>query len=779
MRGTRWLLLVAIAAILGGIGFTYRVQKRIVLEAAPQRPKDLPGNLRAASECWEWDDTDAKNHARILAQISAIDMRETKDSSRTELTGVTLRMSSRKSDSYNLVKCAQATFFRADHRLYCQGEARITLSVPGAVQLGASQGCRADEQAEIAAAIARTGQVKHKLVTIHTSGLTLDTENHRADTDQPSTFSFERGEGKATGATYDPETHELQMKSDVEVHYQPASPNAKPMLIQAGGMKYNETGSEITLSPWGRLIRDGMTVEGENPVIQLEDHKEIRHVHALHAHGIDDLDKRNLQYSADELWMDFNEHGEVEKIIAQGNARLVSTSPAAETTVTANHVDLDFQVQKHESLLTRVAATGNGVITQRPLPAAGRELAETHVLRGENLEMKMRPEGKELEQVATNGGGSLEFQPNAPAQRHRVLTGDNMQIVYGSQNRIQSFHAVNVHTVTDPNAEERKKNRAQSVTDSKEILAKFDPKTSRLADMEQTGDFTYVEGDRQARAAKATLDSAQNVIVLDGYAKMWDSTGSTAADRIRMDQRSGDFTADGNVNSSRMPEKDAKKNSQMLSGDEPLQAQAKRMASTNHNRTIHYEGNVLMWQAANRITADSIDVDREKRNLIADGHVVSNLWEQPKDDAKKAGPAVLTVVRAPHLIYNDTTRLAFYSGGVNLVRGKIQMKGQELRGYLAESGADSRLDKAVADGAVEVVDTEPGLVRTGTGEHGEYHTSNQTVILTGGRPRFSDNQGQYMEGAKLTYHSGTGNLQSDGPSNQPVDSRVLRKSKRK
>lgn len=779
MRGTRWLLLVAIAAILGGIGFTYRNQKRIVLEAAPPRPKDLPENLRASSECWEWDDTDTKNQARIVAQISAVDMRETKDSSRTELAGVTLRMSSRKSDSYNLVKCAQATFFRADHRLYCEGEAKITLAVPGSVQLGETQGCHADEQTEIAAAMARAGQPKHKLVTIETAGLTLDTENHRADTDRPSTFSFERGEGKATGASYDPETHELQMKSDVEVHYQPASANGKPMLIQAGGMKYSETGSEISLSPWGRLIRENMTVEGENPVIQLEDHKEIRHVHALHAHGTDELDTRKLQYSADELWMDFDEHGEVEKIVAQGNARLVSTSNTAETTVTANHVDLDFQVQNHDSLLTRVAATGNGVVTQRPLPAPGRELAETHVLRSENLEMKMRPDGKELEQVVTNGGGNLEFQPNSPAQHHRVLTGDNMRILYGPQSRIESFHAVKVHTVTDPNVEERKKNRVQSVTDSQEILAKFDPKTGKLADMEQTGDFTYTEGDRRARAAKATLDNAQNVIVLDGFAKMWDSTGSTAADRIRMDQRTGDFAAEGNVNSSRMPEKDAKKNSQMLSSDEPLQAQAQRMKSTNHNRTIHYEGNVVMWQGANRITADTIDVDREKRNLTADGHVVSNLWEQPKDEAKKAGPAVLTVVRAGHLVYNDTSRVAAYSGGVNLVRGKMNIKSKDLRAYLAESGADSRLDKAYADGAVQVVDTEPDRVRTGTGEHGEYDTKTQTVILTGGRPKFSDNQGQFMEGAKLTYHSDTGNLQSEGPTNQPVDSRVLRKSKGK
>ena len=78
---------------------------------------------------------------------------------------------------------------------------------------------------------------------------------------------------------------------------------------------------------------------------------------------------------------------------------------------------------------------------------------------------------------------------------------------------------------------------------------------------------------------------------------------------------------------------------------------------------------------------------------------------------------------------------------------------------------------------MQIVDTEADRVRTGTGEHGEYYTADQKVILTGGRPKFSDNQGNSLEGAKLTYYADTGRLLSDGPANQPVQSRILRKSK--
>ncbi len=50
----------------------------------------------------------------------------------------------------------------------------------------------------------------------------------------------------------------------------------------------------------------------------------------------------------------------------------------------------------------------------------------------------------------------------------------------------------------------------------------------------------------------------------------------------------------------------------MLSGDEPLQATARKMDSRNRNRLIHYEGGVQMWQGANRIQADVVDVDRNR-----------------------------------------------------------------------------------------------------------------------------------------------------------------------
>jgi len=181
--------------------------------------------------------------------------------------------------------------------------------------------------------------------------------------------------------------------------------------------------------------------------------------------------------------------------------------------------------------------------------------------------------------VVTHAPGVLEFLPTSPP----TTTARSMATTSTSPTARRTASSPSAPatftTRTEPTADDRKRNRALSITTSRDLLARFDPQTSRLASMEQTGDFAYDEGGRHARAAKATLDSGQNVILLETSARVWDETGSTSANHIRMDQRTGDFTAEGQVKSSRLPDQNQKKNSEMLSGDQPIEAQARKMDS--------------------------------------------------------------------------------------------------------------------------------------------------------------------------------------------------------
>jgi len=346
------------------------------------------------------------------------------------------------------------------------------------------------------------------------------------------------------------------------------------------------------------------------------------------------------------------------------------------------------------------------------------------------------------------------------------------------------------------------------------MSAEFDPATGQMKRMEQWNDFSYEAGDRRARANRAVMEADENVMTLDTAARVWDSTGGTSADVIRIDQKTGDFAANGHVTSSRQPDK---KNSPsgMLAGDQPVESMADHMTAANHNHLLHYEGHVVMWQGGDRLTADRTDIDRDKRTLSVAGSVVTQFLEKKqnggetaeasKDEAAsrqrtdpvtssaksqpaepKSAPATsFVMVKAANMVYTDQDRLAHYTGAVALNRPGLQVKADDLRAILAESKKDtkkesddegeSRIEKAYADGHVEIVQAAPDRTRTGTSDHAEYYTDNERIILRGGQPQMVDSKKGYARGAELTYFVNDDRLLVSGSAQQRATSRLRRK----
>jgi lipopolysaccharide export system protein LptA len=233
----------------------------------------------------------------------------------------------------------------------------------------------------------------------------------------------------------------------------------------------------------------------------------------------------------------------------------------------------------------------------------------------------------------------------------------------------------------------------------------------------------------------------------------------------------------------------------MLSGDQSIEAVADHMTATNHNREIHYEGHVVLWQTADRITAQKVDIDRDKRLLAATGDVVTQFLEKPEDSstakpatgAQNATPAFV-VVKANSLAYTEQDRQAHYTGNVFFTRPGLRVKSDELRAFLAESkngdpskekekeeDRQSRLEKALADGHVEIVQTAADRTRTGTGEHAEYYTADERIFLRGGQPQLVDSKRGYTRGAELTYFINDDRLQVSGATGKRATSRLRRK----
>jgi lipopolysaccharide export system protein LptA len=822
MRGTRWLLLIAIVAILAGIAVTYRTQKRALAGTAPPKPAQLPLSLSGTRDDFNWTRRDGE---RALAEIHARRLKQEKDSNQVHLEQVELKIFNKPGDEYNLVKCAKAEFDEATSHLYSDGDVEITLKVPV------------------------EGQPTRPLVTIKSSKVTFEVKTGKASTDQAASFTFENGTGKSVGAWYDPTSRELHLVHDVEIDRKAPGPHALPMKIEAGELTYKEAASVVWLTHGARLTRENTVVNAESAVVQLEDGA-IRQVDAVTAQGVDEYPKRKLEYGAGELRVTYSDEGQVDHMSGRTNARLVSISEGSETTMTSDAIDLDFVPSQTQSVLKKAVGNGNATIESKPVAQPGGKLAETRIVRSQIIEVQMRPGGREIETVETQAPGQLDFIPNEAAQRQRRLNADHMIMKYGAANQLESFRALNVKTETQPTTDEHAKKQGVSTTHSKNMSAEFDPKTGQMQHMEQWDDFAYEQGERQARADRATMDADRNLMTLQQSARVTDATGATSADHIRMDQKTGDFAAEGHVSSSRQPDKKGAP-SGMLAGDQPVEAMADRMNAANHNRSLKYEGHVVMWQGGDRITADHVEIDREKRSLQAAGSVVTQFMEKAKDDEaarsratsetpnpeqpagnadgamgrggerekdrrgdavtrrhsenqipspksqiptpKSQPPAppapIFVVVKAATLVYTDQDRLAHYRGGVLLNRPGLQVKAEELRAFLTESkddkskaasaddsgGEDSRIEKAYADGHVEIVQAATDRTRTGTGEHAEYYTTDERIILRGGQPQMVDSKKGYTRGAELTYFVNDDRLLVTGGPKQRATSRLRRK----
>jgi lipopolysaccharide export system protein LptA len=164
------------------------------------------------------------------------------------------------------------------------------------------------------------------------------------------------------------------------------------------------------------------------------------------------------------------------------------------------------------------------------------------------------------------------------------------------------------------------------------------------------------------------------------------------------------------------------------------------------------------------------DKDKDKDNKKTDGKTA------PKGNTKTSTTApIFTVVRAPHLLYTEETRIAIYSGGVQLERPDLAVTAKEIKAYLNDANADSSLDRTVGDGAVKIVSRAHAKVRTGTAEHSEYYADEGKVFLSGGSPLLVDSKSGKTQADQLTWWANDDRLLGNGAPITPVKSIVRKK----
>ncbi len=768
MRHLRWLIVAAFVIILA---FVIRSYYKGPVEVTSLEPAVVmkPGDNMQARK-WSATLTD-QGHEKV--RIRAQNMRQNKDSGKLDLEDVDLEIPKKTANKFDKIHTAKAQFDTVSQTLFADGDVEIILAVPEGEE--------------------PNGHLLH----IKTSAVTF-VKDGKATTDKPIEFVFDRGSGKGVGADFDPESRDLILKDQVELIWTGVDHKAPPMLVRAGHALYKEKDSIVFLEPWSKMSRDTLTMEAGPAVLKLVKGR-IDTVETTNAKGVKEQPLKKLEYEAKQLKMNLTAKGQVSSMLAENDAVLVSTSTTARTQINSDKIDMAFDPADKETSLTKAIASGHTVVESKPVPRPNVLPGDTKILKSDTIDLTMRPGGEEIDSVVTRAAGTFEIIPNRPTQSHRWITGDQFWIQYGESNQIQSFRTVNASTRSEnppkpPKPGQKKApDNPPALTWSKALKADFDPKTSQMTKLDQEQDFKYEAGDRKALAQKAALDQTNDQITLTGAARVWDATGSTNADTIVMNQKSGDFVAEGNVNSTRLPDKKGN-SSAMSNNDEPTQGKANKMTAANNSRHIVYEGNAVSWQGANRITADKIDIDRENGVLRAAGNVNSQFVDKTEQETKAGAPpaknktdkkpkeraaSIYTVVKAPEMVYTEDNRLAYYKGGAVMTRPGLTVKGQDLRAYLNDSEEDSSLDRAVIDGKSEIVQVADKRKRVGTSEHAEYYAGEEKIMLEGGQPKFVDSIKGKTEGRQLTYFTNDERMIVDGTLAEKRPESLLIKKKKK
>ncbi len=755
-RAAPYFLFAVILGIAGLVWYSYQQQLAVQKRNTADPPQPLSSTLNSKAEGFVYRTSDG---SRTVAELRAKNYREVKDPGFMELDQMELRLFHPDGKSFDLVKAAKGNYYPSESRLSSESEVEVQM------------------------AVAPEAEPTGRILAIKAQGASLEIKTGKMVSQGRVEFNFQQeggtGTGHATGAEYDPQAHELHLMHASFLKWQPKDLKAKPIEVESEEVRYKELESKVYFSPWSKMRKEDFSLDAANSEVNLEKGV-IRHVMAVDAKGLDRAPRRQVDYAAKTLNVDFNPRGQVEKVIAEDDAKLNTTGDNGKTRASARRMDLFFIPGEKESLLDKALANGKASVESIPAVKAGAPMTETKVLRSESIEMKMRKNGQDMETVQVHAPGTLDFLPNRPTQRKRHLEGERMTIQYAANNQIESFRSINVATKTDPEAN-AKKGSQPMLTWSKDLEARFDPKTGEMQRLEQWNDFRYEEGEQRAKANRAVQESAANRITLTQNARIWDPTGSTDANEIVLNQKTSEFVATGNVRSTREAEKNAKTGK----SDEVTQATADRMETRESNSKIRYEGNAVMWQGENRLRAPRIDIDRKAGQLRGFGGITHQMVDEKSAQARKTG-AILTNVKATEMLYSDKDRMVEYRTNVILSRPGLEVQSNQLRAYLDEDDSErfneqpsGGIEKAFAYGAVRIVETGTQRVRKGNGETGEFYTADSKLVLEGGKPEMVDLvkgvEQRRTTGKQLTWFANNDKIIVDGQEQKPALSTLQRK----
>ena len=343
----------------------------------------------------------------------------------------------------------------------------------------------------------------------------------------------------------------------------------------------------------------------------------------------------------------------------------------------------------------------------------------------QSIDVELAPDDGGVRSVATRRGVVLDL-PATPTQPTQHIRAETLHMTGATGDGLEDAEFAGA-------VEYREMRRRDGAELTR--IARADRLDATLTDGMSTlegarfhGSVTFEDQDVTGEADEAFYLVAEGIMELltveagGQTPRVVDRRGSVQAETIRVTLDGPEIDATGSVESvlttaegegddaNVQPSlRDAVKRPRLLDASEPVLVTADRLFYDDTTAVATYTGSAHLWQDDTEFHGEQIVLDEATGNISASGDVrTRTILSQLNDDTGVQEDSV-TTARAGQMEYDDTLRLATYTGEAQVSGPRGDMFGDTIRIYLHE---DSKtLDRVEASGNVRL--ETPGRFVTG------------------------------------------------------------------
>jgi lipopolysaccharide export system protein LptA/lipopolysaccharide export system protein LptC len=764
-RYARWAAWAAFAIALIAAG-TYGQRAFRMAQARSRQPAAIAATVEKQSNEFSYSQVE---NQRTLFTIRASRATQFKDENRALLQDVWISIYGREGNRNDNIHTRECNYEPKSGAVNCQGDVQIDLS-SAAPATGKTP---ARHEKSVDASAAAPDQKIDQPIRITTKNLSFNRESGEAYTPEAVQFRFPEGQGHAVGVTYNSQNATVRLEHDVEIDMAASEKTDGLPVTATGGSLEIRRNERIVLLNAPAMVRQGSR-ELSAGKISIELDGDFRAQHAI-AEDHPSVRSRTAdgEFSASgERFEGFlNAGGSIDRIVADGKVDGTNRTKTGTDRFSMSHAD--FTMQGKQNLIKTMAATGDVVFDSQ-------QGSDSRSLQTQSLLVKFGP-GKQPDKARVKSAETL-----APGTIVSKTATDSTELhakkfvtqfnAAGQMEKLFGYSGVEIRRQVG--------SAAPQISSATELAATF-AADGEWDTLDEKGDVTFQQADRQASAARARVARSTDTITMEGSPVLSDAVSRTTASNVTIQQKSGDIRATGGVLSTYTPAaQGSAHNTPIALGSGAGHISAQTLAGSTTSGHVIYTGRARLWQGDSVLQANQIEVWRDEKKLVATGNVVAVFPQASGPEVKTfaspsarsstkvagSGPSsphapTLWEIHAPTLTYWSDTGKAHLESGVTANSQEGSMESRTLDVFLTPAPAPGvpalatgaatalppsgvrQLDHALALGGVTVRQGD----RQGKAEQAEYTASDGKFVLSGGNPIITDASSDTTTGHSLTF----------------------------